>query len=261
MSQMDLSPHGLLTSAADMKELALEVSTDIDQKFELALSLDDLDKALSITKDSAASKKGSGVELKWRTLGDRALALWKVELAAQCFKNAGDLPALLLVYTSIGDKEGMAELAELASACCTLHLTNYSLTTCAENKGLNNVAFAALLQMGDTAACVDLLLSTDRIPEAALFARTYAPSQVSRVVKLWKADLEAKKRQKIAVGIADPDEEDGKDLFENWEEACALEGQGGVAHPATNDTDLLGSEDPADLVEKLQIGQLIFDYP
>ena len=98
-----------------MKELALEVSTDIDQKFDLALSLDDLDKALSITEDSAASKKGSGVELKWRTLGDRALALWKVELAARCFKNAGDLPALLLVYTSIGDKEGMAELAQLAS--------------------------------------------------------------------------------------------------------------------------------------------------
>lgn len=101
--------------AQDMKELALEVSTDIDQKFDLALSLDDLDKALSITQESAASKKGSGVELKWRTLGDRALALWKVELAARCFKNAGDLPALLLVYTSIGDKDGMAELAELAS--------------------------------------------------------------------------------------------------------------------------------------------------
>ena len=124
------------------------------------------------------------------------------------------------------------------------------------NKGLNNVAFAALLQMGDTSACVDLLLSTDRIPEAALFARTYAPSQASRVVKLWKADLEAKKRQKIAVGIADPEDEDGKDLFENWEEACALEQQGGAKHPVTEgEKDLLGEEDPADLVEKLRIGE------
>lgn len=125
-----------------------------------------------------------------------------------------------------------------------------------ETKGLNNVAFAALLQMGDTPACVDLLLSTDRIPEAALFARTYAPSQVSRVVKLWKADLEAKKRQKIAAGIADPEDEDGKDLFENWEEACALEKQGGAAHPAQHEKDLLDQEDPADMVEKLRISRL-----
>jgi coatomer subunit beta' len=98
-----------------MKDLALEVSTDVDQKFDLALSLDDLDKALSITEESAASKKGSGVELKWRTLGDRALALWKVEMAAKCFKNAGDLPALLLVYSSLGDRKGMQDLADLAS--------------------------------------------------------------------------------------------------------------------------------------------------
>lgn len=109
--------------------------------------------------------------------------------------------------------------------------------------------------MGDTSACVDLLLSTDRIPEAALFARTYAPSQVSRVVKLWKADLDSKKRQKIAVGIADPEEEDGKDLFENWEEACELETNGGVQHPAVEQKDLLGDEDPAELVEKLKIGK------
>ena len=42
-------------------------------------------------------------------------------------------------------------------------------------KGQNNLAFVSLLQLGDAKACVDLLVKTDRAPEAALFARTYAP--------------------------------------------------------------------------------------
>jgi coatomer subunit beta' len=98
-----------------MKELALEVSTDIDQKFELALSLDDLQKALTIIEESTKTKKGGAAEPKWRSLGDRALALWNVELAAKCFRNAGDLPALLLIYSSLGDRDGMRGLAEAAS--------------------------------------------------------------------------------------------------------------------------------------------------
>jgi len=57
------------------------------------------------------------------------------------------------------------------------------------------------------------------------------------------------------VGIADPEEEDGKDLFENWEEACELETNGGVQHPAVEQKDLLGDEDPAELVEKLKIDE------
>jgi coatomer subunit beta' len=42
-------------------------------------------------------------------------------------------------------------------------------------KGQNNLAFAALFQLGDAQFCVDLLVKTQRIPEAAMFARTYAP--------------------------------------------------------------------------------------
>jgi len=46
-------------------------------------------------------------------------------------------------------------------------------------KGQNNLAFATLFQLGDTKSCVDLLVKTQRIPEAAIFARTYAPRYVS----------------------------------------------------------------------------------
>lgn len=45
----------------------------------------------------------------------------------------------------------------------------------AEKTGANNLAFATFFQLGDTKACVDLLVKTNRAPEAALFARTYAP--------------------------------------------------------------------------------------
>ena len=49
------------------------------------------------------------------------------------------------------------------------------LMTISEQKGANNLAFATFFQLGDTKACVDLLVKTNRAPEAALFGRTYAP--------------------------------------------------------------------------------------
>lgn len=53
------------------KELALEVSTDPEQRFELALSLQKLHIAAEIA-DSLQS------EPKWRSLGDAALSGWDV---------------------------------------------------------------------------------------------------------------------------------------------------------------------------------------
>lgn len=53
---------------------------------------------------------------------------------------------------------------------------------------------------------IDLLIKTDRIPEAAMLARTYAPDQISRIVKLWKSGLESKNRKKTAESLADPAE-------------------------------------------------------
>lgn len=64
----------------------------------------------------------------------------------------------MLLLLAIGDRDGLAKLA-----------------TKAEAKGQNNLAFATWLQLGDTKSCVDLLIKTERAPEAALFARTYAP--------------------------------------------------------------------------------------
>ena len=88
----------------------MEVSTDPDHKFDLAISLDDLDTALALARASPHL----GSQSKWRTVGDRALAGWKIGLAEECFKMANDLSALLLIYTSTGDQEGLKKLSETA---------------------------------------------------------------------------------------------------------------------------------------------------
>jgi len=192
---------GRWLESQEMRELALQVSQDPDHRFELALSLDDLDTSLEICKDSPMP----GSESKWRSVGDKALNNWKVELAVECYKKAGDLSALLLCLTSLGNKEGLKELAEMADA-----------------KGQNNIAFACHLQLGDVKECTDILVKTDRLPEAGLFSRSFAPSQTSRVVKLWKEDLISSKKNKIADSLADPAV--NPELFEEgWAEMLRIE--------------------------------------
>ncbi|KAI0076912.1 coatomer beta [Panus rudis PR-1116 ss-1] len=189
-----------------LKELAYEVSTDPDQKFDLSLQLDDLDAAVSIARSVPSLEAQS----KWKAIGDRALTVWRFDLAKESFEKAEDLSSLMLLLLSVGDREGLEKLADEA-----------------EQKGQNNLAFAALLQLASTSPaavqkCINLLIKTHRAPEAALFARTYAPSAVPEVVKVWKGELEEKKRGKIARRIADPSE--NPELFEEgWEEALKRE--------------------------------------
>lgn len=88
-----------------------------------------------------------------------------------------------------------------------------------EAKGLNNLAFATSFQLGNTQSCVDLLIKTQRAPEAALFARTYAPSQVPKAVDAWRGGL----KPKTAASIVSPVEK--AELFvEGWEGALEREG-------------------------------------
>ena len=176
----------VLILALELRELALSVSTDPDHKFDLAIALNDLETALTLVR--VAPTPGS--EAKWKVVGDKALAAWQMDLARESFEKAGDLPALLLLFTSLSDRKGLQSLAESA-----------------KSKGQNNIAFAAFLQLGDTQACIDLLASTGRVPEAALFARSYQPSAMPGLVKSWKGELEEAGKGKIGATIASPDED------------------------------------------------------
>lgn len=80
-------------------------------------------------------------------------------------------------------------------------LTTFELIV---EQGKNNIAFSALYELGELEQVIDLLIKTDRIPEAAVFARTYAPQQMSKIVKLWKTNLEGQNKKKVAESLADP---------------------------------------------------------
>jgi coatomer subunit beta' len=58
----------------DLKEQALQVSTDPDHKFDLAISLDRLDIAYNLAVEVDR-------EDRWKIVGDAALAAWNVGLS------------------------------------------------------------------------------------------------------------------------------------------------------------------------------------
>ena len=102
--------------STDLKELALQITTDPDHKFDLALSLDDLDTALQLTQTVVENES----EIKWKALGDRALIVWRFDLAKECFEKAGDLSALMLLLMAMGDRDGLKLLAGKAGVSFSL---------------------------------------------------------------------------------------------------------------------------------------------
>ncbi|KAE8718408.1 Coatomer subunit beta'-2 [Hibiscus syriacus] len=192
-----------------MVEEALEVATDPDYRFELAIQLGKLD----IAQEIAAEVQS---ESKWKQLGKLALSTGKLAMAEECMKHALDLSGLLLLYSSLGDAEGISRLASLS-----------------KEHGKNNVAFLCLFMLGKLEDCLQLLVESNRIPEAALMARSYLPSKVSEIVEIWRKDL-IKINPKAAESLADPREY--SNLFEDWELSLSVESKvaetRGVCPPA-----------------------------
>lgn len=199
------------------KELALEVATDPEHKFDLALALNELPTALSLAQEA-------NVEHKWKTVGDAALAQWDVALAATCFTNAKDLGSLLLLHSSTGDRDGLQGLSSQAAAA-----------------GAHNVAFTCLWQLGDIPGCIALLTKTGRTAEAVLFSQTYQPSLTPATVGLWKESLEKDKKTRVAKTIAVPGIDD--DLFPEWDEYLRLEKEGVVIGNGLEGLEINGNGD------------------
>lgn len=188
------------------KDLALQVATDPEHRFDLALSLGNLEEATQIAREQ-------DTEHKWKTVGDAALAAWNVQLAQECFSKAKDLGSLLLLYSATSDETGLRELAQLA-----------------EGATANNVAFAALWQVGDIDGCINLLRKTNRLAEAVLFSQTYKPSGTAALVKEWKVSLEKEGKGKVSrlLGVPPSDGEGDEDMFPEWDEYLRLEKEGGT---------------------------------
>ncbi|XP_053278385.1 coatomer subunit beta' isoform X1 [Pleuronectes platessa] len=161
------------------RQQALAVSTDPEHKFELALQLGELDTAYQMAQEAES-------EQKWKQLAELATTKCQFTLAQECLNHAQDYGGLLLLATASGNTDMVGKLAEGA-----------------EKDGKTNVAFLTYFMQGRLDKCLDLLIKTDRLPEAAFLARTYLPSHVPRVVSLWKESL-SKVNQKAADALADP---------------------------------------------------------
>lgn len=196
------------------KDQALEIATDSEHRFDLALGLGQLEIALQLAREA-------DVEHKWKTVGDTALSSWNLALAEECFKHARDLSSLLLLYTSSSDAAGLRSLADKA-----------------KDAGLHNIAFSALWHTGDLDGCIDLLLATNRVAEAVLFAQTYKPSRCPAIAAQWKKELETAGKAKVArlLGVPGEDEE----MFPEWDEALRIEKEG---HPNLIDVEEEGAEE------------------
>eukprot|EP00928_Gymnodinium_smaydae_P061718 TRINITY_DN45741_c0_g1_i1.p1 TRINITY_DN45741_c0_g1~~TRINITY_DN45741_c0_g1_i1.p1 ORF type:complete len:946 (-),score=237.93 TRINITY_DN45741_c0_g1_i1:335-3172(-) len=165
---------------------ALEISKDDDHRCELATQLGRLDLAADIIASIAKQGGALPPRGKWKSLGDVALEQGDFGLASRCFHEAKDINALFLVQTACGDAVGLEKTASLA-----------------RDSGINNVAVLCYMLLGDSKGCMDVLIKAGRLPEAAFFARTYCPSELQDVVKLWKEDL-AQVNKSIADNLADP---------------------------------------------------------
>lgn len=102
---------------------------------------------------------------KWKMLADLALTKCQFGLALECLHLARDYSGLLLVATSAGDAETLDKLSQVSAG-----------------DGQHNIAFMAHLLLGRLEEALGVLVDTGRLPEAAFFARTYLPSEVSRCV-------------------------------------------------------------------------------
>ncbi|XP_045024780.1 coatomer subunit beta' isoform X1 [Daphnia magna] len=178
------------------KEQALAVSADPEHRFELSLQLGQLQLAYQLACEAQS-------EHKWKQLADLATTKCQFELAQECLHKAQDFGGLLLLATASGNADMVKRLGDDAIGA-----------------GMNNVAFLTRFLSGDLNACLEILINTQRIPEAAFFARTYLPSQISRVVQLWKLSL-SQVNAKASQSLADPAQYDN--LFPGLMDALKTE--------------------------------------
>lgn len=139
----------------------------------------------------------------WQQLADLASQEGQLVLAQNCLHNAKDFSGLLLLATSTGNVNMVEKLANSSNAA-----------------GKNNISFLSNFLLGDLDKCLDILVETDRLPEAAFFARTYAPSKISAIVALWREKLSSK-NEKAGQSIADP--EKYENLFPGYKESLDVE--------------------------------------
>ena len=119
----------MLTKPIDLftqgfRSQALSVSLDLDHKFDLAIQLEDLNTAVALARQLGSADK-------WKQVSDMALRKAELGLAQECLYASQDFAGLLLVATSIGDRNMLSRVAQAAAVA-----------------GQTNVAFNANFLLG-----------------------------------------------------------------------------------------------------------------
>ena len=106
-------------------------------------------------------------------------------MSSDLLKNACGWPKTLVVCYSI--IHGKFDFFNHVSISHKEKLSELGLKSIDE--GFFNIAFNCFVQTNDLDKCVDILLQTNKIPEAALFCRTYYPSRLSEVLSIWNTEI------------------------------------------------------------------------
>ena len=146
---------------------ALEISTDVEHKFELALSLNKLDLAAHLIGEM---KQNESLEVYHRLIGDKALETGNIPLATNSFIAANDAESLLLIASCTGETRLLERVLTMPKAA-------------------PNVDLMARILLGDLDGCVDKLIANGQIFEALLFAKTYCPNKTNLVFPKWKREV------------------------------------------------------------------------
>jgi coatomer subunit beta' len=149
----------------ELYELSYLICQNPNQKFSLAIKLKKFKDARYLALDQ------NSVE-KWKLVADLALELGEFKHAEEAMIAAKDYNGLLLYYSLISDREKINLLAENA-----------------DTEGLYNISFSCYFQLNDIDKCLEILVKSQRYPEAALFCRTYCPSKLSTVLDQWNNEI------------------------------------------------------------------------
>uniref|UniRef100_A0AC34GFA3 Coatomer WD associated region domain-containing protein n=1 Tax=Panagrolaimus sp. ES5 TaxID=591445 RepID=A0AC34GFA3_9BILA len=185
------------------KKQALAVSVDAEHRFELALNLGELDTAYELATQAQSDEK-------WKQLSQAANLKSNLMMAAECMGRARDYSGLLVLASSsecMGRARDYSGLLVLASSSGSSHLMD-KLAKDAHSANEDNISFFAHLLTGNIEECLNVLISNDRLPEAAFFAHTYCPSKVPLVVSQWREkasrSLAGVSQKNIGESLADP---------------------------------------------------------
>ena len=195
--QNQLNRLGRFLETQGLKKEALEITNDPEHKFELSMALEKLDLAFQLAREFDD-------ESKWILLGDLALSLWDYETALESYRNGKDLESMFLIYQCSGNASGLQELSMMAIKADKV-----------------NIALMCFWLLGQTDNCIDLLIATNRIIEAALLARAYLPSRIDTVVEKWKESLHKAGKSKFADKLADSTRQE---FFPEFHAALQVEG-------------------------------------